>query len=127
MKDTMYFAFRLVLILTLTGLTVFANGQTQVREQTSRLVVSFYSICCGIDHQAQEKLDKFINNYEKAKGKQLTRSVVRWGKEGEVDYCLKLSELSPREQKKFISKVRSLLKRSKLVHINENAACQSER
>jgi hypothetical protein len=127
MKEPMYFALRLVIILTLTGLTVFAKSQTQVREQTSRLVVSFYSICCGIDHQAQEKLDKFINNYEKAKGKQLTRSAVRWGKEGEIDYCLKLSELSPREQKKFISKVRSLLKRSKLVHINENVACQSRR
>jgi len=127
MKETMYFAFRLVTILILTGLTVFANGQTRVRKQTSRLVVSFYSICCGIDHKTKEKLDKFIKQYEKAKGKRLTKAAVRWGREGEIDYCLKLSELSPRQQKKFISKVRSLLKRSKLVHINENVACQSKR
>jgi hypothetical protein len=127
MKDGKYFAFRLVIILTLTCLTVFAQSQTQVREETSRLVVSFYSICCGIDRQAQEKLDKFINTYEKAKGKQLTRSAVHWGREGEIDYCLKLSELSPRQQRKFISKVRSLLKSSKLVHINENTACKRER
>lgn len=127
MKKTKYFVLNIALFLSLMGLSGFADGQPQAGEQTQRLVVSFYSICCGIDHQAREKLDKFINNYEKAKGKQLTRSAVRWGREGEIDYCLKLSELSPREQKRFIAKVRSLLKRSKLVHINENVACQSER
>ncbi|HEY0544390.1 MAG TPA: hypothetical protein VGC91_03255 [Pyrinomonadaceae bacterium] len=105
----------------------FAQGQTQASAQTSRLVVSFYSICCGIDQKAQESLDKFITRYEKAKGKQLTKAAVYWGREGEVDYCLKLSELSPKEQKRFIAQVRGLLKKSKLVHINENAACQSGR
>lgn len=127
MKETKYFILNLVLFLSLMDLSSFAHGQTQAREQTSRLVVSFYSICCGIDHKAQENLDKFINRYEKAKSKQLTKAEVRWGREGEIDYCLKLSELSRREQKRFIAKVRLLLKRSKLVHINENVACQSER
>jgi hypothetical protein len=127
MKETKYFMLNLALFLSLMGLSSFAHGQTQATEQTSRLVVSFYSICCGIDHQAKEKLDEFIKQYEKAKGKQLTKAAVRWGREGEIDYCLKLSELSPREQKRFIAKVRSLLKRTKLVHINEKVACQSER
>jgi hypothetical protein len=127
MKETKYFVLNLALFLSLMGLSGFAHGQTQASEQTQRLVVSFYSICCGIDHQAQEKLDKFIKQYEKTKRKQLTKAAVSWGREGETDYCLKLSELSPREQKRFIAKVRSLLKRSKLVHINENVACQSGR
>jgi hypothetical protein len=127
MKETKYFVLNMALFLSLMGLSSFAHGQTQAREQTSRLVVSFYSICCGIDHKAKEKLDEFIKQYEKAKGKQLTKAAVGWGREGEIDYCLKLSELSPRAQKRFIAKVRALLKRSKLVHINENVACQSER
>ena len=127
MKETKYFVLNLALFLSLMGLHSFAHGQTQATEQTSRLVVSFYSICCGIDHKAQENLDKFIKRYEKAKGKRLTKAAVRWGREGEIDYCFKLSELSRREQKRFISKVRLLLKESKLVHINENVACQSER
>lgn len=126
MKETRYLVLNLALFLSLTGLSSFAHGQTQAREQTSRLVVSFYSICCGIDHKAKEDLDKFIKLYEKSRGKQLKKAAVRWGREGEIDYCLKLSELSPREQKKFIAKVRTLLKRSKLVHINENVTCQSE-
>jgi hypothetical protein len=127
MKEITYFVLNLALLLSLMGLPSFAHGQTQAGAQTSRLVVSFYSICCGIDHQAQEDLDKFIKRYEKTKGKQLTKAAVHWGREGEIDYCLKLSELSLREQKRFISKVRLLLKKSKLVHINENVACQSER
>lgn len=127
MKETKYFILNMALFLSLMGLSCFANGQPQAREQTPRLVVSFYSICCGIDLKAQEKLDDFIKRYEKAKGKQLTKAAVRWGKEGEIDYCLQLSELSRKEQKRFISKVRLLLTRSKLVSIKENVACQSER
>jgi len=127
MKQIKYFVLNLALFLSLVCLSGFADGQTEASEQTSRLVVSFYSICCGIDHKAQEKLDNFIKRYEKAKGKPLAKAAVRWGKEGEIDYCLKLSELSPKEQKKFIAQVRVLLKTSKLVNINENAACQSGR
>ncbi len=127
MKETKYFVLNLALFLSLTGFSSFAHGQTQAREQTARLVISFYSICCGIDHKAQDELDKFIRRYEKTKRKQLTKTSARWGREGEIDYCLKLSELSPREQKRFISQVRLLLKKSKLVRINENAACQSGR
>ncbi len=127
MKEIKYFVLNLALFLSLMGLSSFAHGQKQATEQTSRLVISFYSICCGINHKAQEKLDDFIKHYERAKGKQLTKAAVRWGREGEIDYCFKLSELSRREQRRFIAKVRLLLKRSKLVHINENVACQSER
>ena len=127
MEETKYLVLNIALCLSLMGISGFAHGQAQAGEQTSRVVVSFYSICCGIDQKAQKKLDEFIKHYEKAKGKQLTKATVRWGREGEIDYCLKLSELSPREQKRFIAKVRLLLKRSKLVHINENVACQSRR
>ncbi len=127
LKETKYFVFGLGVFLSLTMLPICVDGQTRAGGQTSRLVVSFYSICCGIDHKAQEKLDKFIHDYEKLKGRQLTKAAVRWGREGEIDYCLKLSELSTRERKRFVSKVRLLLKTSKLVHINENAPCRSER
>jgi hypothetical protein len=127
MKDAKRFVFGLALFLSLAALPVLAEGQAKVGKQTSRLVVSFYSICCGINQQAQEKLDAFINDYGKAKGRQLTKKAAHWGKEGEIDYCLKLSELSLRERKRFVSKVRSLLKGAKLVHIRENAPCMSER
>jgi hypothetical protein len=127
MRDTKHFILSFVVFLSLTSLSVVAGGQTRATVQNSRLIVSFYSICCGIDGKAKEKLETFIKNYERAKGKRLTKEAIRWGKEGEVDYCFRLSELSPGEQKRFISKIRLLLKQSKLVHITENAACRSER
>ncbi len=127
MKNIKCFAFSLALLLGLMASPIVANARIQAREWKSRLVVSFYSICCGINRQAQEKFDKFITGYEKKRGKRLAKTAIRWGKEGEIDYCLRLSELSPRERKIFIYRVRLLLKRSKLVHINENVPCRSER
>jgi hypothetical protein len=127
-KDIKHFVRGMAIFLSLTVvLPVFADGQTEVSEQPSRLVVSFYSICCGIDQKAKAKLDTYISNYEKARGKQLKKTEAHWGREGEVDYCFKLAELSPGERKRFISKVKSLLKRSKLVHINKNAPCSNAR
>lgn len=127
MKNAKYFARLIVIALSLSILPVLADGQTQGREQRARLIVSFSSICCGINHNAREKLDNFISNYEKMRGRQLAKATVLWGREGEIDYCLKLSELSSREQKRFIARVRSLLRRSKLVQISENTACRSGR
>ncbi len=125
MKEMKHFVLNVALCLSLMSFAVVAQGQTQAKAKTSRLVVSFYSICCGIDHEAQESLDRFIQQYEKSKRKQLAKATVNWGREGEIDYCLPLSELSAKERKSFISKVRSLLRKSKLVHIDENVACRS--
>jgi len=116
----------LALCLSLVSLFGSAHAQTKAKARNPRLVVSFYSICCGIDHEAQERLDKFIRQYEKTKRRQLAKTTVNWGREGEVDYCLPLSEISARDQRSFIAKVRTLLKSSKLVHIEENVACRNE-
>jgi hypothetical protein len=126
MKRTIFLALNLALCLSLMGLSGSAHAQRRAKARNPRLVVSFYSICCGIDHEARERLDKFIGQYEKTKRRQLAKSTVNWGREGEIDYCLPLSEISAREQRSFISKVRSLLKSSKLVHIEENVACRNE-
>ena len=125
MKKAKCYILDLALLLSLMCLPGFAQGQTEAKVKPSRLVVSFYSICCGIDQKAKEDLDKFITRYEKSNRKRLKKAEAHWGREGEIDYCFKLSELSSKNQKKFISQVRTLLKNSKLVHINENEACQN--
>lgn len=118
--------FGALLILLLTA-HVSADCQTRAAERTRRLVVSFYSICCGIDTQAKERLDKFIAAYEQAQGKRLAKQTGYWGKEGEMDYCFQLAELTVRERSGFIAKVRRLLTSSTLVHVRENAPCKNER
>ena len=85
----------------------------------ARLVVSFNSICCGIDAQKHTKFIRFLKKNEK-----ITHSKIDWGKEGEIDYGFKLNELSPEEQNKFIKKVKKLLgTNSRLITIQENITC----
>jgi hypothetical protein len=48
---------------------------------------------------------------------------LRWGREGEIDYCLKLSELNNQQQVKFIADTKEVLKKSKLVRYYENTTC----
>jgi hypothetical protein len=126
-KAKKHLLLSVVVLLSLTALPVVSNGQTPGVAPKSRLVVSFYSICCGIDNKAQDKFDRFVSNYERAHRKQLREGKVHWGREGEIDYCLPLSELSRREQQRFIANVRSLLRRSRLVHISENEVCKTGR
>jgi len=119
--------FSLTIVSILMVLAIVSRGQTKVRAQKARLVISFYSICCGIDHEAKDKLDKFIRDYEAAHHRRLKMAAVHWGREGEIDYCFRLSELTPRERKSFISRTRSLLSKSKLMRIYKNVPCKSER
>jgi hypothetical protein len=95
------------------------TGNNDDKAGTYDLVLSFYSIGGGIDLEAKEGYDKFLEGY---KGK-ITPEETRWGREGEVDYCLKLSALSEGEKKDFIAKSRKVLENSKLVHIYENHRC----
>lgn len=84
-----------------------------------RLVVSFYSTTSGIDLKTNDEFVKFLNSYPK----KINYEPTHWGREGEIDYCLKLSELSSAEQGDFVKKAKEILSKSTLVHVNENAAC----
>ncbi|MBI3501267.1 MAG: hypothetical protein HY063_05675 [Bacteroidetes bacterium] len=84
-----------------------------------RFVVSFYSIGQGIDGAAHDEFVKFLNSYPK----KISFEPKHWGREGETDYCLALSELNSAEQTEFITKAKVILAKSKLVHQKENAQC----
>lgn len=86
-----------------------------------RLVVSFTSICCGTNHEAQRKLEQFVARFEKVLGKKLAVERRHWGKEGEFDLAYSLSEIGPGPQKKFIADLRGVLAGEERVEIRENA------
>jgi hypothetical protein len=88
-----------------------------------RLVVSFESECCGINHRAEDKFKKFIATEEHKNKVKLESTQTYWGKEGERDYCFELKELSKSKQKSFIRALRKLLAAYKLVQVKENAYC----
>ncbi len=85
-----------------------------------RLTISFISKGEGIDYKTQESFE----NWLKAQPKHPAYEVTHWGREGETNYCLKLNELSTREQEIFVRDVRTQLTDKELVFIAENAVCK---
>lgn len=88
------------------------------------LIVSFYSIGSGTEEDQINKLQLLIEEFSRSSGKPIQHQKVRWGREGEIDYCFSLNELSAEQKKQFISKTREALKSAKWVHIGENLPCR---
>jgi hypothetical protein len=102
--------------------TVVAPNQDTTQE-IYRLTVSFISKGAGIDSKTEETFVKWL----KAQPKQPAYEETRWGREGEKNYCLKLSELSTREQEIFVRDVRTLLTDKELVIVSEYAPCKGRK
>jgi hypothetical protein len=117
-------------VILLTILTLFVCGEIAAQTKTKanhtenvasvkyRLVISFISIGGGIDQESYAKIKDFIDNHPKKPA----FTEHRWGKEGEVDYCLHLKELSKKEQKVFVEDVKKLITKKEMVAIYENHA-----
>ena len=53
--------------------------------------------------------------------------ISQWGREGDVDYCFKLTELNILQQDKFIKEAKELLNSYSLVKFYENTTCKRKR
>lgn len=116
-----------VIVILLINFIVQVNqisAQTDSTEITepkikARLVVSFNSICCGIDKKINNEFLNLVNNYPK----KAEYKVYYWGREGEMDYCFGLQDFSARDQKKFIKKVKKTVGKSRMVTLQQNIPC----
>lgn len=99
----------------------------QTAEGIYRFNVSFFSIGSGIDGKARRHYLDFIKEYEAKNNVKIAFEVAKWGKEGETDYCFKLSELKTEQQSDFISDSKELLTNAKNVRYSENTACKNQR
>ena len=88
-----------------------------------RLIVSFISKASGVDRKLHEKFKALLESYTP----RVNPEVTPWGREGEVDYCLKLNELNANQQKDFVQKVRQAIGNTDMVYITENAGCVHKR
>lgn len=94
----------------------------EIRSQNQcRLVISFISKGGGIDRDAKKNVLAYIENYNKTHSLTLVYETVRWGREGEVDFCFALEELKKRQQVKFIDGLKTLVQKSDRVRISENS------
>ncbi|MBK9250048.1 MAG: hypothetical protein IPM69_18565 [Ignavibacteria bacterium] len=92
-----------------------------------RFTVSFISIGSGIDHKAREQFTEFIKKYSEKHNVILGFDKSTWGREGEVDYCMKLLELTAAQEFNFIAETKEILKNSSRVRYRENSICRSSR
>lgn len=124
-------AISLTVLLSCNSTKTTTQNNTQNNEQTTanlyRFNVSFISIGSGTDGKARQQFLDFIKEYETKSNIKISIEVANWGREGETDYCLKLSELKSDEQSKFIADTKELLKNSKLVRYSENVICKNKR
>ena len=95
----------------------------KVKGDTLRLVVSFYSRASGINRSAKEKYDTLISKFQNDNNLKLEYEKIKWGREGEVDYCFNLKVISKNIQEKFISETKLLLEGKEQVKIYENINC----
>ena len=91
---------------------------------TYRLVVSFYSIGSGSDAKAINQFETMLADYQVQHNLRIAFDKTPWGREGEVDYCVRLDNLKSDEQSNFILMTKEVLFQSQLVHITENALCK---
>jgi hypothetical protein len=94
---------------------------------TFRLVVSFYSKGEGIDYKMRQKFEGFMADALETRKLNLNPLSVPWGREGEVDFCLMLNELTPRQQKDLVAEIKSMMKGHELVRVSENSRCDNLR
>jgi hypothetical protein len=102
---------------------VYVNENSKCQHSASagegkyRLVISFYSIGQGINTNKHEKFQAFLTNYSP----KIKYESVKWGREGEIDYCFQLSELSAVQQAEFVNKAKEILVPP--VNVSENVRC----
>ena len=86
---------------------------------TYRVIVSFISIGAGTDPDAHPVLDAFVQQYMDTTSKKIVYQAQPWGREGEMDICFTLDNLSAEEQVNFINGLKVAFLKRELVRIEE--------
>jgi len=94
---------------------------------TSRLVLTFFSPASGVDIKSVNRFEEFIGEYAGEIGINIDYEKTHWGREGETDFCLELSELDAKQQADFVSKTKILMEKAEHLNIYENSPCKHRR
>lgn len=103
-----------------TESTMTTDSKTNAVEKTYRVIVSFISIGGGSDSQAYAKLNDIISRTQESGG-MLSKDEIPWGREGEVDVCLPLTELSKQQADALVQQLKKTFEGNNLVQITENS------
>jgi hypothetical protein len=125
---------KIILLCSIVMLS-FACKHTKNTEKTTttpspttyRAIVSFGSKGNGIDSKTIAALESYVITFGKKVDKTITFEKVNYGKEGEVDYCFALSELSKSKQDEFVQGLKNVTKSGQIVFVNENTVCSHKK
>lgn len=98
---------------------------TEQETGNMRFIVSFISIGSGTDREAIRQFEAYVLKFEEKNKVKLNVQKTNWGREGEIDYCFKLSEVKAKQQEAFIEETKELLKNSTRVRYMENSPCKN--
>lgn len=88
--------------------------------QNYRLIITFTSRGSGTNKIAFEMVNNYISGYEKSSNIKLNSVRMPWGREGEMDYVYRLTELNPQQQTEFIGGLKEVVKGVDRVFVKEN-------
>lgn len=100
--------------------TSSTSEQTKDANAKFQFIVSFISTGAGIDKTAKKQFEQFITEFENTNKLKLNVVIIKWGREGEVNYCFVLKELNRDLQNIFITNTKSTLSQSNLIRFHEN-------
>lgn len=96
---------------------------TEKVKEVYPIVVSFYSPGGGINPEAHAQFLQLLSAQET----ELQSGLTTWGREGERDYCMLLSEIGPKSQITFINEVKQLLGEADKVRLMFDSPCVNRR
>ena len=93
-------------------------------ENTYDAVISFFSIGQGVDYLKKQAFDKLLKDFEEKEKVSLTTESYPWGREGEVDVCIRFTGLSKKQQSALIAQIEHLIRESSLIRMGRNVSCE---
>jgi len=103
-----------------------ADSSNTSPSDSSDLVITFSSRGEGINGNAVETLNSFIDEFESQYDVSIEFNINNWGREGEKDYCFNLENLNSKIKGSFIAESKGLLEEKNLVTITENRICSKK-
>jgi hypothetical protein len=91
------------------------------------LLVSFFSIGSGIDFKIAQEYDRYIKQFELENEGKILVERIPWGREGELDYCIRFAGLSPEKQQSLIDRTKDIASQSKWVNVSTDSPCRRKR
>lgn len=109
-----------------TGKDTSQAAPTKI-ENTYDAVISFFSIGQGVDYRKKQAFDRLLKDFEEKQKVSLTTESYPWGREGEVDVCIRFTGLTKKQQSELLAQIESLIKESSLIRMGRNVSCEHKR